>query len=224
MAAFYQDPRQVYRVAELERLDWLEHGFGTRASGHWAEGSLVTLRQVHSDVCLRVDRLPPARPAGDALLTSAAGLLLGIRTADCFPILMADPRHRAVAAVHASWRGSALRVAAKAVQALAAHFSSRPDELWAAMGPGICGCCYRVGPEVARQFAGWLPALAGASGPTLLDLAEVNRRQLVEAGLAPERILLGAPCTHCTPEGFYSYRREPSNPGRMLSVIGVRPR
>ena len=221
---FHQDSRQLYRVSEFDRLEWLEHGFGTRASGYWVRTNLVKLRQMHSHVCLCVDRAPGAPLAGDALLSATPGLLLGIRTADCLPILIADPRHKAVAAVHAGWRGSALGVAAKAVQALALHFSSRPEDLQAALGPGICGRCYMVGPEVARSFGAWFPELAEASGPTHLDLVEVNRRQLIQAGLPPQCIYQGAPCTACTPAEFYSYRRDRSESGRMLSVIGVRPR
>ena len=224
MATFYKDSRQVYRVGELARLEWLECGFGTRASGRWTEGSVVSPRQVHSDVCLLVDRVPEEPPASDALLTSTPGLLLAVRTADCLPILIVDPRCRAVAAVHAGWRGTAGAVSARAVQEMARHFASRPEELQVAIGPGICGRCYEVGPEVARRFSPWLPELADASRPLLVDLAEVNRRQLFAQGVPLGSIHTGAPCTACSEAEFYSYRRERANAGRMLSAIGIRPR
>jgi len=184
----------------------------------------VILRQIHSDVCLRVEQVPHEHPAGDALLTSVPGLVVAIRTADCLPILIVDPRHRAVAAVHAGWRGAAAAVAAKAVQALAREFGGQPEEVEIAIGPGICGRCYEVGPEVARRFAAWLPELAEVAKPVLLDLTEVNRRQLLGAGVSPGGLHLGAPCTACSSDEFHSYRRQGPRAGRMLSGIGIRPR
>ena len=186
------------------------------------DGSLVTARQMHSDVCLWLDQPPARPPAADALITSTPGLLVGVRTADCVPILIVDERLRAVAAVHAGWRGSALGVAARAVAALSARLSSRPEDLLAALGPAICGRCYQVGPEVAQRFSPWFPELSAASRPVRLDLVEVNRRQLIEAGLAAVRVYSGAPCTSCQPQEFYSHRRGSGESGRMLSAVGIR--
>ena len=220
MASFYRDPQQVYRVKELERLEWLEHGFGTRASGGWVAGELVTLRQIHSDICVCAGASTSSMPVGDALVSNTPGRFLGIRTADCLPILMVDERRRAIAAVHAGWRGTARRIAPKVLETLAARFASRPEDLLVAIGPGICGCCYTVGPEVARQFHPWFPELAQVSGQTNLDLAEANRRQIVEAGVPAGRIYTAGHCSFCQPEDFFSYRRDPHKPGRMLSAIG----
>lgn len=220
--SFYIDSRHLYRHTELDRLPWLEHGFGTRLSGHWADGNLVTARQMHSDVCLWLHQPPARPPAADALLTSTPGLLVGVRTADCIPILIVDERLRAVAAVHAGWRGSALGVAAKAVVALSARLSSRPEDLLAAIGPAICGRCCEVGPEVAQRFSPWFPELSAASHPVRLDLVEANRRQLIEAGLAAARVYSGAPCTACQPQEFYSHRRGSDQGRRMLSAVGIR--
>jgi hypothetical protein len=224
MATFYKDARQIYRLAALDGLEWLEYGFGTRAADPWTEGPLVLLRQVHSAVCWRVNRVPDKQPAGDALLTSVPGLVLAIRTADCLPILMADPRRQAVAAVHAGWRGTAAEVSIKAIEALRSHFGSRPEDLEVAIGPGICAGCYEVGPKVARRFGAWLPDLVDASGPVALDLAELNRLHLLTAGVPPGNVHFGAPCTACLKAEFHSYRRDGSQAGRMLSVIGIRPR
>jgi YfiH family protein len=220
--AFYKDTRNIYRVSELDRLAWLEHGFGTRASGAWVAGNLVTLRQVHSDTCVWVDRAGGPVIKGDALVSNTPGLFLGVRTADCLPIFIVDERLRAIAAVHAGWRGAAARISAKAVETLAARFSSHPQDLLAAIGPGICAACYRVGPEVAQRFRAWLPELSGLAGETGLDLLEANRRQLVEAGIPPGRIFAGAPCTFCHPDQFHSHRRDSQKAGRMLSAIGVK--
>jgi len=91
---------------------------------------------------------------GDALLTREPGILLSVRTADCLPILITDPRRRAVAAVHAGWRGALERVVEKSVGEMRRAFDSRPQDLLAAIGPGIRVCCYEVGPEVVDAFRG----------------------------------------------------------------------
>jgi len=224
MATFYKDSRQVYRLRELDAFEWLDHGFGTRMAGEWARPPVVLLRQLHSAVCRVVDRVPEERLTGDALLTSVPGLMLAVRTADCLPILIADPRRRAVAAVHAGWRGTAARVSVKAVEALGSHFGCRPDDLAVAIGPGICAGCYEVGAEVARQFRDWDSTLGDVSGPVALDLAEINRLQLMGAGVRADKVHLGAPCTACSHTEFHSYRRDGSSAGRMLSAIAIKPR
>jgi purine-nucleoside/S-methyl-5'-thioadenosine phosphorylase / adenosine deaminase len=93
-------------------------------------------------------------PAGDALLTSVKGVLLAVRTADCLPVLVADRRRRAVAAIHAGWRGALARVVEKTIGELRRAYSSNPSELVAAIGPGIGPCCYAVGDEVVEAFHG----------------------------------------------------------------------
>src|SRR5205823_616160 len=130
-------------------FDWLGHAFGTRL--FQPPDGVATLRQIHSDVIVYAGR--PGRLAeGDALLSDTPGRLAGVKTADCLPILLADERHRAVAAVHAGWRGAVSQIAPKAVEAMAARWNTRPEDLHAAIGPGIGQCCFEVGPEVAVQF------------------------------------------------------------------------
>ncbi len=220
---FYKDERHIYRAACLERLPWLVHGFGTRLSGAWVSENLVTVRQIHSDRCLYADGRRGCLGEGDALISDRPGQFLGIRTADCLPILLADERLRAVAAVHAGWRGTARGVVLRAVEAMQERFSSRPEDILAAIGPGICGKCYLVGPEVAQQFKGWLPEREDLGQATRIDLAEANRRQLVQAGVPEQNISHGAPCTSCRYEEFFSYRRDRMRAGRMISAIGIRP-
>jgi hypothetical protein len=115
-----------------------------------SSSALATLRQVHSDLIWRAESEHPG--AGDGLVTDTSGLLLAIRTADCFPILLADGQRRAVAALHAGWRGTLHRIAEKGVGEMRRRFGSRPEDLWAAIGPGIHGCCYEVGEEVREHF------------------------------------------------------------------------
>lgn len=224
MSASLRKEAAVYRFAELDALGWLEHGFGTRDSDGWPDASrLAYLRQIHSDRVCVAGPVAGYVGEGDALVTDRAGLLLAVRTADCLPILIADERRRAVAAIHAGWRGTASGVARRTVEALCRSFGSRPEDLVVAIGPGIGACCYEVGPEVAERFRSLLPELERVPEGVRLDLAEANRREFMAAGLRPERISVARLCTYCRPEEFHSHRREPWAKGRMWSVIGIRP-
>jgi YfiH family protein len=121
---------------------------------------VVALRQIHSDIVHRVDRGVDSAgeaPQGDALFTRERGVLLIVQTADCIPILLADPKHRAVAAIHAGWRGTLRRIAGKTVGRMQMEFGTRPEEVIAALGPGIGQCCYEVGEEVAKEFQAQFP-------------------------------------------------------------------
>lgn len=120
---------------------------------------VVTLRQIHSDIVRRVDSPLPANepPQGDALFTREPGFLLAVQTADCIPILLADTKQRAVAAIHAGWRGTLRRIATKTLGRMQMEFGTRPADVIAALGPGIGRCCYEVGSEVAREFHAQFP-------------------------------------------------------------------
>ena len=159
------------------------------------------------------------RPEADGLLTSVAGYLLGVRTADCLPLLYVDRARRAVAAVHAGWRGTAKEIAARAVKRMQQEFGSPPGALEVVIGPGIGPCCYEVGSEVAEQFAG--SAVQMDPRPRL-NLPEANRLQLIEAGVNESRIWSVGLCTACEGHQFFSYRREGTQAGRMLAVVGIR--
>lgn len=160
---------------------------------------------------------------GDALLTAVPGLLLSIRTADCVPLLLVDERRKVIAVAHSGWRGTAGQIAVAAVEAMREHFSSRPKDLHAAIGPSIGPCCYDVGPEVAAQFQSIFPERADLSRRTHIDLAEANRRQLLQAGIPSERIYVARICTSCNPAEFHSWRRDRGTAGRMLTVARIRP-
>jgi YfiH family protein len=213
---------------------------------------LVSLRQIHSDVIHVCESAPPEPPQGDAAITDTPGLLLGIQTADCIPILLADAKHRVVAAVHAGWRGTLRRIAAKTVGRMQMVFGTRPADVVAALGPGIGQCCYEVGPEVVKEFAGqfdrarewfdgpydqlasgeepnplpWLTMMPPGHQPppprVRLDLIAANRAILVEAGVPPAKISASDLCTSCRTDLFFSYRREGARTGRMMAVIGLK--
>ncbi len=222
MPAFLLDPDGVYRAAIFDGFPWLEHGFGTRECHGWPDRSrLVTLHQMHSDrvVCIRGDAPSGRAGEGDALVTAQAGILVGVRTADCVPVLIADPVRRVVAAVHAGWRGAAAGITRKAIETMRSKFGSEPGDLVAAIGPAIGPCCYEVGPEVSERFAPLFPERADLNGRARIDLSEANRRQMIAEGVLETHIATGAPCTFCTPT-LHSYRRDRSH-GRMVSAIGI---
>jgi hypothetical protein len=119
----------------------------------------VMLKQIHSDVVHRVDALTAIREPlqGDALITADAGVLLVVQTADCVPILLADTKNRAVAAIHSGWRGTVRRIAEKTLGRMRMDFGTRPEDVIAAIGPSIGQCCYEVGSDVAKEFHAQFP-------------------------------------------------------------------
>jgi YfiH family protein len=203
---------KVLKSSLLASLSWLKHGFGTRHALVSQEG-MASLTQVHSAIVLPA-QAEGCAGEGDALIANTPGVIASVRTADCLPILLADTRTLSVAAIHAGWRGSASRIAEATLERMRAAFGTRPEDVSAAVGPGIGGCCYEVGDEVRVRF--------GLEGRGLLDLADVNRRQLIEAGVDPARIELLPLCTFCNPELFHSWRRDREKSSRMISYIGVR--
>jgi YfiH family protein len=216
---------------------------------------LVAVRQFHSNVvrlATAADALRTSPARADGLMTAEPGLLLGIQTADCIPVLVADRKRRVVAAFHAGWRGTVKRIVELGVGRMRLEFGSRPEDLIAAIGPGVGACCYAVGEEVLSEFDSQFqyarelfrevysvdavrskyPMLfltqraPGHSpiGPSLhLDLVEANRRQLLDAGLKPRAIHALGGCTSCQTDLFFSHRASQGHAGRMMAVIGVRP-
>jgi YfiH family protein len=154
--------KTVERVLNLGFTDWdsRESVLANRRKFFTAIGAeqmrVVLLRQIHSDVVHVIrentDSDSATARTGDALITSQPGVLLAVQTADCVPILLADTKKRAVAAIHSGWRGTLARIAEKALGQMRAEFGTDPANVVAALGPGIGRCCYEVGSEVAQQF------------------------------------------------------------------------
>jgi purine-nucleoside/S-methyl-5'-thioadenosine phosphorylase / adenosine deaminase len=218
-----------------------------------AKPPLVTLRQIHSDLIHPITEIPKKTTplAGDGIVTNVSGILLGVLTADCLPVILVDPKRCAVGVFHAGWRGTAKRIVEKGVGEMHRWFGSAPRDLKAAIGPGIRGCCYEIGPEVRSAFEAQFsygsqlfretkerneihekyPLLfltARAPGHSVLpkkiflDLAEANRRQLIAAGVLPKNISDLGMCTHCRQDLFFSHRGENGMTGRMMAVVGIR--
>jgi polyphenol oxidase len=213
---------------------------------------LITLRQVHSDVIHVVRSSRPARLVGDGLITNLPGVALGILVADCFPVLLVDSRNKAVGAFHCGWRPTVKRMVEKGLGVMRREFGSRPQDIYAAIGPGIQSCCYEVGEELREQFESqftyWselfhtvqdsdpvrekYPLLfmnaraPGHGDPCIklhLDLREANRRQLLSLGVPKKNIAALANCTACDTRRFFSHRAEKSVTGRMMALVGIKP-
>lgn len=204
--------------SELRQFDWLDHAFGTRYSPLTQDAmmTMLSLTQVHSARVVSVSRsvgTTGCAGEGDALITDRPGVALSIRTADCLPILLADPEHRAVAAIHAGWRGTEQGIVGRTLDAMRSDFDTSPGQITAAIGPGIGACCYEVGEDVARRF--------GFAAAGRIDLAAINREQLIRAGVPPSRIDTLGLCTYCDSARFHSYRRDGEQAGRMISFVRV---
>jgi YfiH family protein len=196
----------------------LEHGFGTAHTPQAVE-RLVTVRQVHGN---RVLVVPPVADGAeaDALLAREPGVAVGVFTADCVPVLLADRHGRGVVAVHAGWKGTAARVSLASVRELCAQVGCAPRSLVAAIGPHIGPCCYEVDRPVYDAFDDHAAFTAGRAEHWKLDLGLANRRQLVAAGIPVEAIERVGRCTACTPGAYASYRRDGTGQ-RMLHWIRI---
>jgi YfiH family protein len=200
----------------LDSLDFIQYDFGTRFSP--LPPDLVTVHQVHSARVI-VNRGQATRQDedADALIDNTPGLALGVKTADCVPVLLADPVNRAIAAIHAGWRGTAQQIVPAAIRSMAAEFGTHAPDLHAAIGPSISRCCYEVGPEVAREFG------MDAKERVHLDLRLINSRQLEAAGVPPLNISVSEACTMCdAAKTYHSFRRDRESAGRMMSWIRIR--
>jgi YfiH family protein len=246
--------RKVVRKTPLKPTEGLN---GPPVGDSWP---LITLNQVHSAVIHRVygARGPEwARlrknhvlaSSGDGLITNAAGVLLGVRVADCFPVIVADRKRKAVGIFHAGWRGTAKRIVEKGIGEMRRQLGCDPEDLLAVIGPGIGGCCFEIGEEVESEFDSqfayskelfedvfdsWslntkYPMLflnqraPGHGEPALsrhLDLVKANWCQLLDAGVPGENIESMNLCTACHTDLFFSYRKERVT-GRMMAVVGV---
>ena len=210
-------------------------------------GRLIRVRQVHGisvavGAALSEDRLP----AADIVIARDSTVACAVQVADCVPLLIADRKTGAVAAVHCGWRGIALNAAGAAVAALAREWDSAPEDLVAALGPSIGACCYEVGHEVRQRFADqgvseealarWfltepassdrnpsMPAVSdrqtSRTGHWFFDGWQAVAEQLQSAGVLKDDIFAAQLCTASHPELFCSYRREGEVAGRLAGVI-----
>lgn len=194
---------------------------------------MVAAKQVHGDRVALIKAGDEGRGAltyddaledTDALVSAERGILLSTYHADCIPVSVLDPVTPAIGLAHAGWKGTALKIAGKAVAKMSSCFGTRPEDCLVAIGPGIGPCCYEVDQRVKevfhRQFAGsseFFRPVAG--GHWHLDLWAANVRALKEAGVKEEHIFVSSMCTCCNTDTFFSHRKEGGRTGRMASLM-----
>jgi hypothetical protein len=236
------DAQGVVQLELLSAVTGLRHGFPTRRGRpeDVLPGPVARLRQVHGAEVLTLPDDPDARapflrtlvderPAGDALITDQRGIAVAVAVADCLPVLIADPRAGAVAAVHAGWRGLAAGVIENAVGALGTRFGSDPADLVVGLGPAIGPCCFEVGEEVIEAFAargyGEQARVADDVGPRPhAHLPRVAKAILARLGVPAEQVADAALCTRCNSEWLWSYRVDGEHAGRMVCGISLETR
>lgn len=194
----------------------------------YSDIQLAHCKQIHSSIVRTLKS--PEDIAGtpeecDALTVSAPGVLLGIKTADCVPILIADARTGAVGAIHAGWRGTVARIVERAFAAMVGAWGTRRSDVLVAIGPAVCGACYEVSRDVLDRFKGEFPYAKrfvsnerGDKGH--IDLKLACSIQLELCGVEPEQMFMTDYCTMCSNDLFFSFRKEGARAGRVLSVIG----
>lgn len=230
----------MLRIAGLAAQPGLVHGFSTMALGDMRAGPngraltaprlafaealgvepsrLVIAEAVHGAEVARVDEPAGAVPGVDVLITDRPGLALAATFADCYPVVLYDPQRRALALAHAGWRGSLAGVAARAGHALCREYGSQPETLIAGLGPGICGHCYEVSEEIARRFDR-RHSFPSGRGRFHVDLAAVNRDQLLALGVPHDSLHQHGACTREHPE-LPSHRRSPDG-ARFLCIAAI---
>jgi purine-nucleoside/S-methyl-5'-thioadenosine phosphorylase / adenosine deaminase len=187
---------------------------------------IITMKQVHGDRIIEVEDIHIKEAGeGDGMVTREKNAFLGVLTADCVPILFVAPEQKRVAAVHAGWRGTLTGIAAKMVWLLKNQHGIPFDAIEAAVGPAIGACCYEIKDDVSRPIVErWgnidAPCVEHRDGKMYLDLRLLNRAILEQAGVPSTQIYHIGPCTSCSPDQFFSYRRERKETGRQISFIG----
>ena len=191
---------------------------------------VVYARQIHSRIVPVVTRADAQNPwlaphlECDGFVTAEPGLPVAIFVADCIPVLLEDLAHGVVAAVHCGWRGSVQDILGAALEQMRS-LGAEPEDVSAAIGPGIGACCFEVGPEVAEGVDALLGGNTaglirpGAGDRLFVDLKAANARRLQQLGVKPERIAVSDACTMCDPEELWSHRVTNGKRGVMTAVI-----
>ena len=210
-----------------QESDYINYRMELAVSGDWAPSQFIFPRQTHSDHVVVVTSGNGMIEVADtdALITSEPELFVCVQTADCVPVLLFDPKKKVVAAIHAGWRGTVSKIAAKTVQEMTEKFNCQPSDIIAGIGPSIHIHAYEVGPEVVKAVeSGFINATALlkpslTEGKAYFDLWEANKSVLIESDVPDENIEVMGLCTFEHADLFYSARREGVDTGRMVSAI-----
>lgn len=219
--AFTLDSDHFIRLARWRQYGWLVHGFGTRHAAPLT-GMVATAKQVHGADVLVAEGAEGVLGPGDSLITDIPGQTVAIRTADCVPAIVVDPVHRAVAAVHAGWKGTVAGILRETIDRMSDHYGSDPQHVEIALGPSIAECCFEVGPEVAAEFKLLFPDRDDLDGRTYIDLIEANGLWAKRAGVPETHIFASAECTRHRADLYHSHRRDKAEAGRMVAMAGIR--
>lgn len=208
------DVRSVVESNRRQVLTWLGR----------SDATLVTLRQVHGNEIVQVNRQAGRSIEADGVWTIDPQVVVSVLVADCVPLVMTDTAGTMVAAVHAGWRGTRLRIASRMTKRLVAHGATM-SQLRVAIGPAIGPCCFEIGNDVAEALREAYPQAGEAvrltaGGKLCADLWSLNVADLVEAGVPREHIDVLRTCTSCSP-AFFSHRRDQGTTGRQAGVIGM---
>lgn len=217
-----------YKSSLLSDIPKIVHGFGTAGIPVEELAPGVVINQTHQEHGAVVHVLGGDVSGdvlnGDAFITNTPGVACFVRTADCMPILIADPVAKAVGAIHAGWRSTTQRIIRKTVATMTEAFGSKPEDIYAAIGPAICGSCYEVGQDVVDAFLNHdLPAdgrvLHKRNGKTLLNMEWAAEELLTRAHIPRKHIDIIKRCTYEDSE-FSSYRRDHTDV-RQISFIAI---
>jgi polyphenol oxidase len=185
--------------------------------------AVFNIKQVHGDRIISLEKKAWKQeivpPQADGLVTDLPNVPLVVRTADCFPVFIYDPKHHCLGLVHAGWRGTEKGIVPVAIRVFKERWGSRPEDLRIALGPGIRKCCYQVGEEFKNIFP---QATFQVNDQCLLDLPLANKTACIANGVLPENIHDCGLCTCCHPD-YFSYRREGMTAGRHISLMIYHP-
>lgn len=220
---------KVLQSQLLLQLEGIDHFSSTKATLH-AEDGIWMPRQVHGTCIAEIRKeqdAPTDIPEADAVISNRVGLWIGVRTADCVPVLLYDPQQNVVAAVHAGWRGTVAHIVQKTIQRLKAEYGCMPENLYAMIGPSISPECFEVGTEVAEEFkkAGRGECISSAPLPGRkphIDLWQSNVMDMLEKGLDLGHIDCTPLCTFQNTDILYSARQEGISTGRIVSAIRLK--
>jgi len=190
----------------------------------------VVANQTHSDHIEIIDKeqtkgwqdAEDAVKDCDALITNKDNVILTMLTADCVPVLMYDKEKKVVAAVHAGWKGTEKKIVAKTVKKMIERYGCKAENIEVGIAPSIGKCCYEVGEDVASHFLKYGLSLEKKGEKHMLDLPDINERQLLEVGIKEENIEMSGICTSCQNNEYFSYRKEKGCSGRFMSLIGMK--
>jgi YfiH family protein len=179
--------------------------------------------QEHTDTVIELDP-DLTEKAGDAVITDRFDVILGVKTADCVPILVFDTQRLVIGAVHAGWRGTSKGILKQTISRLSQRYKSDPSNLLVTFGPSIGQCCYEVGEDVlgtVRGQTGEGDYIKVSGNKHFLDLKEANRLQALSSGVPGQGMSVLEECTRCNKDRFFSYRRNSQSPGRQGGFIGL---